>query len=163
MNLELSGESTAVQDNALEASRVIRPFGAVRPILGNCASAKIIVSVIDAVAVVVIDMRRRVVVQDKAMHQYTRTFAINYLAADSVKGSAFAVLFGRPVELIKEFVSMCADKAIQALSESNDAVGWIKRLDNSVSFHVAFHGERHLLVQQSAALLNFTRSPAFAV
>lgn len=128
------------QLNALVASFVICALATIGSILRYGPGAKIVISVIEAVAVSMIYRWGSKVIRYEAVHSHALFPAIYDYLTHGVPPTAFAIKFGSPVELIYKFVSMGTHQSIFALGQGDDAIGWVKRLLNRMANHASFHG-----------------------
>ena len=120
--------------DALKSRGVVFLFPAIGEILGIRSWPEIGSAIVERILIFVVNVVR-FALQNLAMH------LDHFLAQLSlgIEVLRFRVQMGTPVPLGQRVIVRRINYGVPALRERNKSVGWIERLDNSVSFHVAFH------------------------
>ena len=134
-------------ERTLKPTGVIRLFGAIREILRTSSHAEIFASIVQWIKIYMVYILIRL--QYFTMHQDS---PISVGVPDSDVAIPRLGIQCGPIELGKIFIIARANQCVLPTCERNYTVGWIKRLDNIMSWHGAFHKEPSFLVRLSAAL-----------
>jgi hypothetical protein len=113
--------------------------------------AKIIPSIIQAIAVAVVALLAIITSQYQSMHSYFWSAIVNLIGSQCIEFTGLRVLICPPIPLREPVKITSINDGILALRERDQSVGCIKRLDNRVSFNAAFHR------CTPSALLKFSR------
>lgn len=142
--------------DALVSSGIIRLPTSILTILSGSCFSKVRAAIIQRVVIDVVYLMR--CAENLAVHLDSSTFC--GFASISYRNPTLTALNVQrtPIPVHEPFIVGSIDDGIFSASQWDKAIRWIKRLDNIMSWHGAFHKEPSFLVRLSAALSNFTTS-----
>jgi hypothetical protein len=157
--LKINFTNPLLRRNMPRHTLVSRFIGFVQPLVTSIESfatwAKVISRVIESIA---INMVNILFASDyEAMHQNESISSIRFpLHSSNINRFRFLGWDRKPMPLVEEIKIRSTNYSIESACQWDEFDRLVKRLDNSVSLHGAFHKEPSFLVRLSAAPLNST-------
>jgi len=135
-NMDASYPIVTPWKNSLKTIRK-RQFPRVMSILGSSCFTQIASAIIQSVSILVIYLKSTL--QEFSMHVYRARLGIYARGASGIEQSAL-VLHGYPIPLREVCIVFRIYDSVKAFCEWDQLDRLIERLDNSVTFHVVWHG-----------------------